>query len=123
MCKERPCWGTPQELEKIVQAGFGPRLMKDYWIGGGPEGSNINILCGAIPGHEGLDAPWWPAGQCTFLTNDGKCELHDLELKPSEGKIASCKKENSENLHREVAMTWNNEEAQQFISKWRKEKR
>jgi Fe-S-cluster containining protein len=87
MCEHRPCWGTPEEIEKIIEAGLGDRLMNDYWI---ESPQDVQIFSPAIVGYEGRTAPFMPIGACTFLKN-GLCELHDKGLKPLEGRTATCK--------------------------------
>jgi hypothetical protein len=127
-CEHRPCWGTPDEIKRIIEAGFGNRLMRDWWEGdfrddcGLLEGS-INMLQPAIVGHEGQRAPLWPNGRCTFLTDDGLCELHAAGLKPSEGKISICSDKafaltgfrSGKELHEAVARTWDNEQARELV--------
>jgi hypothetical protein len=111
MCKKRPCWGSPEDIQKLIAAGYKDRLMLDWWVG---VGENIYMLAPAIVGYENSTAPEHPEGRCTFLTVDDKCELHNLGLKPTEGKVACCRDDKS-NKHREVAMTWNNPEAQEYV--------
>ena len=108
MCKNRPCWGTPEDIEKIKAAGYSHKLMMDYWYKSDEE--DIPIEAPAIVGYEGKDAPFWPSGQCTFLEND-RCILHDLGLKPTEGRLAHCSDKNDlpVSLHETVAMTWKKE--------------
>jgi hypothetical protein len=110
MCKDRPCWGTPEDIKKIIDAGFRDRLMFDYWSGD----PDIYMLAPALVGYEGKNAPWWPNGKCTFLDQNDRCELHDLNLKPLEGRVACCPDkrvggESHRKLHYDVAMTWNNQ--------------
>lgn len=112
LCETRPCWGTPADIRKIVDAGFGKRLMFDWWVG---TGSDVEILAPAIVGHEGQEAPSFPMGKCTFLTEDKKCELHDLGLKPLEGAAACCKVGTQPSMHHDIAMTWANPEAQALV--------
>lgn len=107
ICEQRPCWPTPQEALKLVESGFRDRLMVDYWVDNYGE---IFVLSPAIRGYEGCDAPFLPLGKCTFL-KDGLCELHDLGLKPIEGRRAGCssgEKEllETEVIHEMVAMAW-----------------
>lgn len=119
MCKDRPCWGTPAEVKRIIKCGFEKRLMLDYWIGDGPNNADIFILSPAIKSYETKPAPFWPKGTCTFLINNGKCEIHDLKLKPLEGRIAN-HRYSQKSLHKKVAMTWNNKKAQALVEAWRK---
>lgn len=132
-CETRPCWGTPEDAQKLIDAGYADRLMDDYWVAeiGKP---NIHLLCPAVEGYEGGPAPE-PAsfmdalfahnmfGTCTFLTMYGECELHDKKLKPLEGRRAwLCKepRDKAYERHRRCAMKWDNEEAQALVKRWRK---
>ena len=121
MCM-RPCWPTPAEAQKLIKAGHGARLMMDWWEGGGPNGSNIEILAPASSGYEGGTAPYSAnSSACNFQNAEGLCELHDSGLKPVEGRFASCKPGvTPPGLHKEVAMSWNNEMAQAAVTAWRK---
>lgn len=63
MCK-RSCWPSPEEAEKMLNAGLGPKLMLDQWAAA----EDINLLCGASASqYEGLSAPWWPDGRSTIV--------------------------------------------------------
>ncbi len=114
MCDHRPCWGTPDEMRKIIEAGFGERLMRDYWS---KPDAEIDILAPAIVGYEGQSAPWWPMGRCTFLTDDGLCSLHDLGLKPIEGRLAH-HDGGSKAVHRAVAMRWDTRKGRRLVDEW-----
>lgn len=124
MCK-RPCWGTPEDAKRLIDAGYGHRLTRDFW-GSREDGVNVDthILCPALKGYEGTKAPFFPRSEegCTFW-KDGLCELHDLGLKPIEGKLATCKPSELDEsgeiaLHEEIYLTWKNPEAQQFVMDW-----
>ena len=117
MCKYRPCWPTPEEAQRLIDAGFGHRLMQD-WDNGGESGSDeFDLLCPAIIGHEGQRAPFWPTGTCTFL-KDGLCELHNLGLKPGEAKEVWCKSTDQDDVHKRYGNTWNNSKAQELADRW-----
>ncbi len=124
MCK-RPCWGTPEDMQRIIDAGYGHRLMRDFWGASKDEENEYTfILSPALKGHEGEKAPFYPRSPegCTFW-KDGLCELHDLGLKPIEGKLATCKpevmpREDEISLHEEIYLTWKNPEAQKFSDYW-----
>lgn len=132
MC-ERPCWGTPEDIKKIIDSGLGDRLMIDFWVGeiqGGPESfdGDIEILCPALKNYEGRSAPFWPQNQegCTFWNEDFKCDLHRSGLKPSEGKLSIHDMKHlfdidlfDIDLHEAVAMTWNTEEGRSLVSEWK----
>lgn len=121
MCERRACWPTPDEARALIQAGYGDRLMLDWWAGGGHDGGDILLLSPGEVGREGNRAGSWPGGRCTFLTADKKCELHDAGLKPLEGRAASCDDDVNAGipLHETVAMTWNNPDAQTLAHEWR----
>jgi len=40
MCHNRPCLGTPEEFEAIIDAGYAEKLRLDYWAGA-PLGSRM----------------------------------------------------------------------------------
>jgi len=111
MCT-RPCWPLPEEIEAIINAGFGSRLMLDYWVGG--INGDIGIVSPAITGSEGQRAPYWPVGNCTFSKN-GLCELHGV-CKPYEGRIAH--HSGSPDHHENVAMAWDTELGNSVVNKW-----
>ena len=117
MC-QRPCWPTPEEAKKLVEV-YPDRLMIDYWVA---DETNIDILCPASRGREGLRADFWPRGTCTFLEN-GHCILHDQGLKPFEGRYAY--HENTiPNLHEGIAALWDNDEVQEWVAEvWPKIRR
>lgn len=122
MCK-RPCWGTPADIQKIIDAGHGNRLMLDYWVGDHYSGKgDIYILSPATKDDESGTASFWPHSEdgCTFWNKDGLCDLHDKGLKPTEGKEAHHSVK-SEGLHRKVAMSWNNPQAEALVERWKQE--
>lgn len=91
MCRKFPCRPTPLEVLRMprdVQA----RLMLQH---DGHCLSDVPHLQAGAKGHEGkLGAGFGPLfGEitrlhvCTFLTADGKCELHG-RCKPFEGRVA-----------------------------------
>jgi Fe-S-cluster containining protein len=128
MCT-RACWPTPEEAQRLIDAGYSDRLMVDYWVvptqyddEGDPiyGTGDIYILCPAENGSEGRMAPSWPGvNWCTFSDpNTRLCMLHDTGLKPFEGRMAHHSKP-TPNLHEKVAMMWNNPDAQALVERWR----
>lgn len=115
MCKTRPCWGTPEEIKKIIEAGFANKLMLDYWV----SEPDIYIVSPAIKGYEKGNAPYTPRGVCIFLKND-LCKLHDLKLKPFEARVAGCKMEDDFNVHMDVAMEWDTDKGREVVKIWKK---
>lgn len=117
-CEFRPCWGTPEEIKRLIEAGFGSRLMLDWFSDETPAGRDILILTPAITGAEGQPAPFSPLGNCTFLKNK-LCEIH--HLKPIEGRAASHLMRNELiKTHVILAKCWETAEAQALIKYWRK---
>jgi len=147
MCLHRPCWGTPAEIQRIIDAGHGGKLMLNFWqpderMVDAVTGDKVYILTPATPMHEGRWAPeiglrgymLWKQGlqsdpfawRCVFLNGEKRCDLHDLKLKPIEGRLASCLPENSaapggprNNVHFEVAQTWNTSQGRAVVRAWR----
>lgn len=114
MCK-RPCWPTPEGAERLINAGYSNRLMLDYWTGD----NYIYIVSPALKGSEGNEAPFWPTGRCNFQNKKGLCELHNKNLKPLEGKLASCKN-NIRYLHKYIAKLWDTEKGRTVVRLWKK---
>jgi hypothetical protein len=117
MCIDRPCWGTPQEIKAIIDAGYGDKLMQDYWSGELNGFDSPLVIGPAIVGHEGGNAPFWPTGRCALLTEDRLCSLHDAGLKPSEGAVACCKR-GDDGMHQRMAEAWATEEGQALAQEW-----
>ena len=134
-CKRRICWGTPDDAQRIIDAGLGHRLMYDWWVGGHYENTdweaddfvykNIDLLCPASVGREGDRAHSGivpPDEPCTFYSELDGCELHALGIKPTEGKLTLiCNPRETKGLHEWIAQQWNNPEAQALANKWIKE--
>lgn len=123
MCRRRPCWPLPNEARKLIEMGYAKRLMFDWW-GTSLEEEDIAIISPAIVGREGQQAPFFPYGRCTFLTDEGLCELHDSGAKPAEGRLALCTQsvDDGASLHEEVALAWDSDEGRDVIRLWGKEK-
>lgn len=103
-CMREPCLGTPSDIQKIKDAGFSDRIVPTAWAAG----ILLRVTTEVIEMEQPLFDPL--KGSCTFF-NNGLCELHDLGLKPTEGKLShhSIKKDNyngSRSLSWLVAKTW-----------------
>lgn len=126
MCR-RPCFGTPEDIEKLIEAGFSDRLMLDFHCGL-VEGTRILLLCPALKGSEGGQTPYLPFSEsgCTFW-HYGKCKLHESKLKPLSGKLAyHDEAPNPDNLSggivgAYVAETWNTDKGRALVERWCKE--
>lgn len=79
-----PCIGTPEDIERLIAAGYGDRLASTAWGVGMLAGLTDRPVMMLAPRRE--DNGW-----CTFRTSDGLCELHAKGLKPTEGRLASCR--------------------------------
>ena len=117
MCLNRACWPTPVEAQKLIDAGFGDRLMLDWWV---RAGGNIYLLCPAQDGCEGGKALSDPRGRCALLTSDLLCPLHEAGLKPSEGRLAM--HNTKVDLHALVAATWDTDEGRKIAREWIKKR-
>lgn len=99
-CKQQchtPCLGTPQDILKLVKAGYAERLALTDWFAGMMMGcTDHGITMIQAKGENG-----W----CTFY-HDGLCELHDKGLKPTEGKL-SHHTIKLDNWTRKKSISWN----------------
>jgi hypothetical protein len=134
MCYNTPCMGTVEDFEKLIEAGYAGSLMLDHWCGGHMNGNpfkeDVLYLAPAIENKQKQAAPFIRSGKCALLINN-KCSLHDLGLKPIQGKSVCCKlervykDENGENKAIEerflILHTWNTQKGLDLIEKWKKE--
>ncbi len=129
LCRH-PCWPTPDEAQRLIDAGYGAELMLEWRERGGAPGVYTRMLCPALPGHEGFYAPepteqddWAFYGEskrCIMQTPDGLCRLHALELKPLEGRLASgCQPYRGVPVRRAIAQLWATPRGQDVVSQWR----
>lgn len=81
MCKKTPCLGTPEDILRIAKAGFADKLSPTQWLAG--------MVVGTHSAPVAMVAPNMTKQGCAFQDNNGLCILHDLGLKPTEGKISS----------------------------------
>lgn len=86
-CKSQchtPCLGTPQDIWKIIEAGYGDKLKLTGWAAGMIMGVTDHIIYMVQANAEN---DW-----CVFFdTATGLCTLHDKDLKPTEGRLSSHK--------------------------------
>lgn len=78
MC-HTPCLGTPEDIEKLVDAGYADRLVPTEW--------GVGMIVGLFSRPIYMLQADTVNGWCTFYHN-GLCELHDRGLKPTEGQLA-----------------------------------
>lgn len=81
-CLINPCLGTPEDIQKIIDAGYGARLRPTLWKAG-------VVYLGVTDKEVEMVQPHFDQDKkaCTFFT-DGLCELHTQGLKPTEGKLS-----------------------------------
>lgn len=103
MCKTSPCIGTPEDILRLYLNGYKESLKPVEWI----------------------DLQWngfWPViapikteSGCIFLTESGLCKLHDVNLKPSEGRFAIHDNPDPEKLRRQMCFTWVNQKGYDLL--------
>ena len=105
-CKQQcktPCLGTPEDILRLIKSGYKERLAITHWWVGIARGKlDFPVIM--------IQARQEENGYCTFF-HDGLCELHDLGLKPTEGRLShhSITKENfkfGKSLSWNVAKEW-----------------
>jgi hypothetical protein len=105
-----------KEIETLIKLGYANRLMLDDWPG------DVDILKPAMKGYESNTAPWEVRMEegCTFW-KEGKCELHNLGLKPMAGRYAhhSNKIEEYEEVEDVIRKSWETKKASNLIEKWK----
>lgn len=86
MCKTATCIGTPTEMAMIANAGFEDKIMITYLAAPVVKLTlGVDVVKVVAPKFDETK------GRCVFLNDKDKCDLHDLGLKPLEGKLANCK--------------------------------
>lgn len=80
-CTKTPCLGTPGDIMRLIDAGYDHRLAETVWRAGVKMGIIDRDVIMIQPSFDNAK------GSCTFFTN-GLCELHDLGLKPTEGRLS-----------------------------------
>jgi hypothetical protein len=95
-CKT-PCLGTPDDILRLIDAGYTDKLAFTQWA--------VGLFIGKLP----FSIPMVQAIQtdkgCVFF-RDGLCELHDSGLKPTEGRL-SYHNIKLENYIFELSLPWN----------------
>lgn len=113
-----PCVGTPKEIEKIIENGYADKLILrpiDYFYDN--DWQTCFILC---PSKNFNNM------KCSFQNDKDLCELHKNNLKPCEGRKASCKRSDDDftedNIRTEIALLWEMPHGKKLIRKWCKER-
>lgn len=116
LCKMQchtPCLGTPEDIERIIDAGYSDKLAATYWVAG----MVMRVVDFPVP----MIQPVASEDYCAFFQN-GLCELHDKGLKPTEGRLShhSISLDNfkpSKSIAWNVAKEWLIEENADVISR------
>lgn len=103
MCLSSPCFPTPEEVVRLQKMGFGSDLMFTMF----PNLQTLEIYTLVAP--KSTDDVMFD--RCTFHNVDGLCELHELGLKPTEGRLAHHDQPHSSTvtLRNSVCETWKSE--------------
>ncbi|MDC1809117.1 hypothetical protein POZ03_01425 [Bacteroides uniformis] len=96
-CRRAPCLGTPQDIWRLIKAGYKDKLSFTLW--------NVGYIVGEIDFGIPMVQPKLTPYGCIFFRN-GLCELHDLGLKPTEGKL-SHHTLGIDNLEFSMTLSWN----------------
>ena len=102
-CQTAVCLGTPQDIEKIIDAGFKDRLIIKKW--------HFDTITGNSNDLVAMCQPKFIEGKGCAFFEDGLCTLHNAGLKPTEGKLGHhSKKEDSQSWNKSlvgvIAKTW-----------------
>ncbi len=97
-----PCLGTPDDILRLIGEGYISQLSETLWC--------VGMLTGHLKEPVRMVQPTKMENGCIFF-KDGLCELHDLGLKPTEGRfsnhaIPKRKQKVSNMLSWNVAMEW-----------------
>ena len=124
MCR-KPCYPTPPDAEKLINAGFADKLrIEDSYETG------VYVVAPVFKGRNGVDDPQYDYSRhdgCAFLC-DGLCELHDLGLKPLEGRLVihnghPASKQIPVNLHGRLVDLWNTNRGKRVVSLLREKRK
>lgn len=105
MCERTPCMGTPHDILALIDAGYIDQLCYTEWAAG--------IVLGFTKTTIPMIQIKYYKGACVFY-HDGKCDLHESGLKPTEGKLSHHDVTLREllpqyNLSYQVAKEWNDD--------------
>lgn len=81
-CKKQcatPCLGTPEDIEKLIDAGYKDQLSVSEWA----VGKLLGKIDYTIPMIQAIQSD----KGCVFFHN-GLCDLHEKGLKPTEGRLS-----------------------------------
>lgn len=120
MCNRRPCWGTPSDIERIIESGFIDHLMREYWA---TKNGNLYMIVPAIVGFELRTSPYWlrVKNRCSLLDSNNRCKIN--HIKPIEGRKAICLDNTKYNiqidrLHMNIYRTWDTKFGSKVLKIW-----
>lgn len=76
MCKHQACFATPDDVKKLIAAGYKEKLEVKLY-----HDPLLEIDFPVVSGK-------MVSGACIFQNSEDLCELHDKGLKPKEGRAA-----------------------------------
>lgn len=95
MCRRCPCFPTPDDVVRLIQAGYMDKLIITFHP---DEKSNDYPIPLVAPKEK-------EKGGCVFHNKEGLCDLHESGLKPTEGKMAIHNLADN-GLRRSIIYTW-----------------
>ena len=118
-----PCTPTPAEAVRIIEHGLGDRL----GFAEAPDASfdkRVTYLAPSMQGNElgKIDRYTTPGDDewCTFY-KEGQCQLHELGLKPLEGRAADCTRtinNHISDIARAIDTSWDSEAGRTVVKRW-----
>lgn len=114
-----PCSPRVSDARKLIDAGYGGRLMLCVWT----HEPLLQFLTPALRGSEGTDSPDHPVsdGGCTFWNKRHLCDLHASGLKPTEGRLTHHhpKYQHGKKLNKLIMVEWDAPEGRALIAEWK----
>lgn len=107
MCMTSPCFPTPEEVEVLIEEGFSDQLAPTAFIDV-RDGKVYDLIAPiGIKTEYDIDGIHFTLPTCVFFKGK-KCQLHNLCLKPLEGRLAQHDNshEKSLELRLKVLKTW-----------------
>lgn len=115
---------SPQLFKRKIKSP-GQKMHKEN-----PFTEDVPYLVPAVVGYGGKRAAFVKTGACNLLVNN-QCSVHDLDLKPVQGRMACCKisrvfidengKQQDLDERIPILHTWNTQRGKDLIEKWKKE--
>jgi hypothetical protein len=121
MCKTYSCLPTPQEAQRMIDAGFGKKMMLDTRPAVSHPDIKISTLLPAMVGYERKLSPMEIGiSSCIFLVCE-RCQLHAVGMKPLEGRVAIHDKDPEEEriFFNLLKSMWDTPYGHQVVSGWK----